>query len=67
MSMLRVHEPDGKPKLIELGPAAPAPLRGWSHRPHQIHGSLVVGVSGDADARHAAATARCKKRAKESK
>jgi hypothetical protein len=67
VSALRVHKPDGTPVLILLEPAAPSPLRGWSLRPHVIRGSFVVGVSGDAEARHAAATARCKKRAKESK
>ena len=37
MSALRISGPDGI-RLVDLGPATPAPLRGFSHRPHGIPG-----------------------------
>ena len=37
MSALRFATPDGI-RLTDLGPSAPAPLRGFSHRPHGIPG-----------------------------
>ena len=37
MSALRIATPDGI-RFVDLGPAAPAPLRGFRHRPHGIPG-----------------------------
>ena len=37
MSALRFATPDGI-RFVDLGPATPAPLRGFSHRPHGVPG-----------------------------
>ena len=71
MSALRIRCPDGSAHDIDLGPAAPAPLRGFSHRPHGIPGGSFCRPLPEPDDRRrrrsqvAEAAARYRARAKE--
>ena len=75
MSALRLASPTQPVRFIDLGPATPAPLRGFSHRPHGIPGGSFCRPLPEPDDRRgsterrrsqvAEAAARYRARAKE--